>query len=221
MGSTGNSSAPCNKDNESLAVQLVDFPFLQYARELRPKWPYKTPHPHPNLANKRASVTEKSHLDTYTAGLTASKMLRPCLGELLGAFASPRSSKSQKLPQMGSAIPKNKSWKNSFYTINRKAHPVQLPELLRANPSLILSHPFSSTRCSTLSPTGRAQALHRPMSPRPPTPPSAGAPPRHHLWHNRCSGLARASSLGRSKAKLCGCSLRPAGASSLRWRGRR
>ena len=77
MGSTGNSSAPCNKDNESLAVQLVDFPFLQYAWELRPKWPYKTPHPHPNLANKRACVTEKSHLDTYTAGLTASKMLSP------------------------------------------------------------------------------------------------------------------------------------------------
>ena len=107
------------------------------------------------------------------------------------AFASPGSSKSQKLPQTGLLFPKVKARKGHFTLVTEKL-------IYRSFPSF-----YGRTVLSFFpipSPPRGARRSPPPAMPRtltdcrPPTPPSAGAPPRHHLRHGCCSGPVGASS---------------------------
>ena len=104
---------------------------------------------------------------------------------------------------------------------------MQLPELLWANRSFILSHPFSSTRCSTLSrrpcpgpsPTAVPRLLSRPELHRATI--SGTAVARDRWGRAPLSGDGRAELLGRGSAPVGANSLSGDGKAELRGRSSR
>jgi hypothetical protein len=133
------------------------------------------------------------------------------LGAASGAFASPGSSKSQKLPQTRSTVRKSKSWKSQFKTTRGEASPGQLPELLLvrlffsltsvpipiASLPLHTGHRSSLPSAQTPATPPSARVPHWPPRPSTPPPPAIAPDPSLPPWR-RLRVRGRRAPLGRS-----------------------